>query len=85
MVHVDVILEELCKSKVAEEPCSCFQEWTSDRRGLDFSLAVTVPHVTLNVVFRPSNLEKEPIQMVHCITADHLSDKYGVASQSGEV
>ena len=34
---VDVILEELSKSKVAEEPCPCFKDWTSDLRGLEFT------------------------------------------------
>ena len=39
---VDVVLEELSKSKIAEEPCPRFKEWTSDLRGLEFTLAVTV-------------------------------------------
>ena len=82
---VEVVLEELSKSKVAEEPCSRFKEWTSNLRGLEFTLAVTVPPVTPNIVFGPYNYEREPIQMVRCITADLLSDKYGVTCQPGEV
>ena len=82
---VDVVLEELSKSKVAEEPSPRFKEWTSDLRGLEFTLAVTVPPVTPNIVFGPFNFEREPIQMVRCITADLLSDKHGVTCQPGEV
>ena len=82
---VNVVLEELSKSKVAEEPCLRFKEWTSDLRGLEFTLAVTVPPVTSNIVFGPFKFEKEPIQLVRCITADLLSDKYGVTCQPGEV
>ena len=82
---VDVVLEELSKSKIAEEPCPRFKEWTSDLRGLEFTLAVTVPPVTPNIVFGPFNYEREPIQMVRCITADLLSDKYGITYQPAEV
>ena len=82
---VDVVLEELSKSKIAEEPCPRFKEWTSDLRGLEFTLAVTVPPVTPNIAFGPFNYEREPIQMVRCITADLLSDKYGITCQPGEV
>ena len=82
---VDVVLEELSKSKVAEEHCPRFKEWTSDLRGLEFTLAVTVPPVTSNIVFGPFNFEREPIQMVHCITTDLPPDKYGVTCQPGEV
>ena len=75
----------LLKSKVAEEPCPRFKEWTSDLRGLEFTFSDTVPRVTPDNVFGPFNFEKEPIQMVRCITADLLFDKYGVTCQPGEV
>ena len=48
-------------------------------------MAVTVPPVTPNIVFGPFNFDREPIQMVRCITADLLSDKYGVTCQPGKV
>ena len=48
---VDFILEELSKSKVGEELCPRFKEWTSNRHDLEFTLAVTVPSVTPNIVF----------------------------------
>ena len=66
----------MSKSKVAEEPCPRFKEWTSDLRGLEFTLAVTVPPVTPNIVFGPFNFERKTIQMVRCITADLLSAQY---------
>ena len=55
---VEVVLEELSKSKVAEEPCPRFKEWTSDLRGLEFTLAVTLSPVTPNIVFGPFNFER---------------------------
>ena len=82
---VDVILDKLSKSKVAEKPFTRFKDWTSILRGLEFTLAVTVPSVTPNIVFGPFNFEKELIQMVRCITVDLLSDIYGVTCQPGEV
>ena len=85
MFPVEVILEEFSKSKIAEETCPRCKKWTSDLRGLEFTLGVTVPPVTANIVFGPFNLEREPIQMVRCITADLLADKYGVNCQPGEV
>ena len=57
---VNVVLE-LSKSKVAEELVPRFKKWTSDLRGLEFTLAVTVPAVTPNIVFGPFNFEREPI------------------------
>ena len=44
-----------------------------------------MPPVTPNIVFGPFNYEREPIQVVRCITADLLSDKYGITCQPGEV
>ena len=57
---VDVVLEEFSKSKVVEEPCPRFKEWTSDLRGFEFTLAVTVPPVTPIIVFGPFNFESNP-------------------------
>ena len=82
---VDIVLEELSKSKIFEDSCPRFKEWTSNLRGLEFILAVTVPPVTPNIVFGPFNFEMTPIQMVRCITSDLLSDKYGVTCQPGKV
>ena len=53
--------------------------------GLQFTLPVTVPPVTPNLVFGTFNFEREPIQMVRCVTPDVLFDKYGVTCQPGEV
>ena len=54
--HADVILEELSKSKVTEEPYRTrFMEWMSDLCSLELTLAVTAPPVTPNIVFGPFN------------------------------
>ena len=82
---LDVILEEMSKSKIAEEPSPRFKEWTSNLRGLEFTRAVTGTPLTPNIVFGPFNFEREPTKMVRCITADLLSDKYGITCQPGEM
>ena len=51
---------------------------TSDGKGLEFTLATVMPPVPSNIAFGPFNFEREPVQMVRCITADLLCDKYGI-------
>ena len=38
-----------------------------------------------NIAFNPINYEREPIQMVRCITADILNDKYNITAVPGDV
>ena len=38
---VAVILEEMSKSKLHEEPCPRFKEWRSDHHGLDISVTLS--------------------------------------------
>ena len=73
---VDTILEKLSLPGVAKAPCPRFKEWTSDGKGLEFTLATVMPPVPSNFAFGPFNFEREPVQMVRCITADLLCDKY---------
>ena len=82
---VDTILEKLSSPGVAKAPCPRFKEWTSDGKGLEFTLATVMPPVTSNIVFGPFNFEREPVQMVRCITADLLCDKYGIHVDPGGV
>ena len=58
-------------------------EWTSDGKGLEFTLATVMPPVPSNIAFGPFNFERQPVQMVRCITADLLGDKYGIHVDSG--
>ena len=82
---VDTILEKLSLPGVAKAPCLRFKEWTSDGKGLEFTLATVMPPVPSNIAFGPFNFEREPVQMVRCITADLLCDKYGIHVDPGEV
>ena len=75
---VDTILEKLSSPGVAKAPCPRFKEWTSDEKGLEFTLATVMPPVPSNIAFGPFNFEREPVQMVRCITADLLGDQYGI-------
>ena len=82
---VESILQKLAVPWVAKAPCPRFKEWTSDGKGLDFTLATVLPPVPANIVFGPFNFEREPVQMPRCITADLLHDKYGVQIEPGGV
>ena len=82
---VDTILEKLSLPGVAKAPCPRFKEWTSDGKGLEFTLATVMPPVPSNIAFGPFNFEREPVQMVRCITADLLCDKYGIHVDPGGV
>ena len=82
---VDTILEKLSSPGVAKAPCPQFKEWTSDGKGLEFTLATVMPPVPSNIAFGPFNFEREPVQMVRCITADLLGDKYGIHVDPGGV
>ena len=78
-------MTQLSKYEVATAPCPRFKEWTHDRRGLEFSLPAIVSPVPMNIAFGPFNYEREPIQMVRCITADLLHNKYGITATEGDV
>ena len=79
------ILQRIGVPGVAKAPCPRFKEWTSDVKGLEFTLATVVPAVPPNIVFGPFNFELEPVQMARCITADLLLDRYGVEVEPGGV
>ena len=72
-------------STIAKAPCPRFKEWTFDLLGLEFTLPITVSPLPGNIAFGPFNYEREPIQMVRCIPADLLHDKYNVIATPGDV
>ena len=82
---VGTILQQIAVPGVAKAPCPRFKEWTSDGKGLEFTLATVVPPVPPSIVFGPFNFEKEPVQMARCIAADLLLDRYGVEVEPGDV
>ena len=63
-------------SKVIIKSCERpgFKEWSSDGKGLEFTLATVMPSVLTSIVFGLFSFEREPVQMVRCITADLLCD-----------
>ena len=79
------IMTKLNESEVTRAPCPRFKEWTHNRNGLEFTLPVTIPPDPPNIAFGPFNYEREPLQMVRCITADLLHDKYGIEARAGDV
>ena len=66
----ETILQQIAVLGVAKAPCPRFKEWTSDCKGLEFTLATVVPPVPPSIVFGPFNLVKEPVQIARCIIAD---------------
>ena len=82
---VDYILSKMNDSTIARAPCPRFKEWTYDLVGLEFTLPITVPPLPTNIAFGPFNYEREPIQMIRCIPADLLYDKYNVTAKPGDV
>ena len=82
---VETILQQIAVPGVAKAPCPRFNEWTSDGKGLEFTLATVVPPVPPSIWFGPFNFEREPVQMAKCITADLLLDRYGVEVEPGGV
>ena len=82
---VDYILSKMKDSTIAKAPCPRFKEWTLDIHGLEFTLPINVPPLPGNIAFGPFNYEREPIQMVRCIPADLLHDKYNVIAIPGDV
>ena len=82
---VDYILSKMRNSTIAKAPCPRFKEWTYDLLGLEFTLPFTLPPLLANIPFGPFNYEREPIQMVRCIPADLLHDKFNVTATPGDV
>ena len=82
---MDAVLETLLLPGVEKAPCRRFKEWTSDEKGLEFTLPTVMLPVPNNIAFGPFNFEREPVQMARCITADLLCDKYGVQVEPGGV
>ena len=66
-------------------PCPRFKQWTADEAGLEFTLGVTIPCMPPNFVFGPYNDEQERVEMVRCVTADLVQDKYAVITTVGDV
>ena len=82
---IEHIMTKLSESEVPRAPCPRFKEWTHDHYDLEFTLSITIPPTPPNVAFGPLNYEREPVQMVRCITADLLYDKHGIVARAGDV
>ena len=50
---------------------------------MEFTISFTIPPLP-NIAFGQFNYERELIQMVRCITADLLKDKYNVVATLGD-
>ena len=82
---VETILQNFSLPWVAKALCPRFKEWSSDGKGLEFSLDTVMPPVPANIVFGHFNFEQELVQMARCITGDLLCHKYGEHVEPGGV
>ena len=60
---VDAIFEKLSSPGVEKAPSPRFKEWTSDEKGLEFTLPTVMPPVPNNIAFGPFNAN-DPLH--HC-------------------
>ena len=82
---LEYILARMTSSTIAKAPCPRFKEWTHDLQGLEFTIPITIPPLPPNIAFGPFIYEREPVQLICCITADFLNDKLDVIATPGDV
>ena len=84
------LLESTLKAMYDSSPSDCptyrFKEWTRhDRGGLEFTLAAVIPPLPPSILFGELNEACNNAQMIRCITAHQLWEKYHIVSPPGDV
>ena len=82
---LETTLARMSHHSIWSIPCPRFKQWTADETGLEFTLGVTIPCMPPNFICGPYNYEDERVEMVRCVTADLLHDKYMVDITVGDV
>ena len=82
-------LEETLRAMHATSPSDCptyrFKEWTPPHRGgLEFTLHAIIPPLPPSITFGELAEEDSSPEMVRCITAHQLWEKYRIASPPGD-
>ena len=83
-------LEETLKAMHATSPSDCptyrFKEWTPPHRGgLEFTLHAIIPPLPPSMTFGELAKEDSSPEMIRCITAHQLWEKYHIASPPGDI
>ena len=83
-------LEETLRAMHATSPSDCptyrFKEWTPPHRGgLEFTLHAIIPPLPPSMTFGELAEEDSSPEMVRCITAHQLWEKYRIASPPGDI
>ena len=83
-------LEETLRAMHATSPSDCptyqFKEWTPPHRGgLEFTLHAIIPPLPPSITFGELAKEDSSPEMVRCITAHQLWEKYRIASPPGDI
>ena len=83
-------VEVTLKAMHDTSPSDCghyrFKEWIQhERGGLEFTLPAVIPLLPPSIKFGKMNGEQEKTEMIRCITAHQLWEKYRVASPPGDL
>ena len=83
-------LEETLRAMHTTSPSDCptyrFKEWTPPlRSGLEFTLHAIIPPLPPSITFGELAEKDSSPEMVRCITAHQLWEKYGIASPPGDI
>ena len=83
-------LEETLRAMHTTSPSDCptyrFKEWTPPlRSGLEFTLHAIIPPLPPSITFGELAEKDSSPEMVRCITAHQLWEKYGIASTPGDI
>ena len=83
---LDTTLKAIYSTLPSDCPNYRFKEWTRhDQGGLEFTLPTVIPPMPPSMVFGKLVPEKENTEMIRCIIANHLEEKYGIMSPPGDV
>ena len=82
----EATLRAMHDSSPSDCPTYRFKEWSSSEcGGLEFTLAAIIPPLPPSITFGELDEKCTNIQMIRCITAHQLWEKYHVVSHPGDV
>ena len=83
---LEITLKAMHNTSPSDCPNNRFKEWTQhDGGGLEFTLPAVITHLAPSITFGKMDPEDGRTEMVRCITAHQLWEKFRVASPPGDV
>ena len=81
-----MLIEEWHSTSPLDCPNYRFKEWTQHERcGLEFTLPAVIPPLPPLIEFEKLIPEDGSTEMIRCITANQLEERYGIVSPPGDV